>query len=336
MTDSKSLAEQMQERITDGLQGAFESVLESKNKYYQENPEKIPVRRDVQALVRSAVTQNAAISGGASLIPGPFGMLAVVPELLLVIRNQIALIYDIGAAYGQKEMMTRELLLGIFVSAAGTGTGSLLVIRGGQVLVRRASLRVLQRVIAMLGGKITQQALKSAISKWLPGVGAAAMATWTGYLTNKIGKMAQEIFQKEIVNDPDTPDIELIKPIETAQPTTTDGDLEFSKLQILIELAKIDGTVSEQEREFVDEALASTDMDATRKALLLDLLHGKTQPLQGIEDIAAQPDSAIALLSNMVALARRDEIHITEKLFIRRIGLMLGFSSDEVEELLIT
>ncbi|MGY1457336.1 TerB family tellurite resistance protein [Luteimonas sp. A534] len=324
----------MQERITDGLRGAFESVLESRNAYYQANPDKIPVRRDVQALIRSAVTQNAAISGSAGLIPGPFGMLAVVPELLLVIRNQIALIYDIGAAYGQKEIMTRELLLGVFVSAAGTSTGSLLVIRGGQVLVRRASLRVLTKVIAMLGGKITQQALKSAISKWLPGVGAAAMAAWTGYLTNQIGKMAMEIFQKDIVNDPDTPDIELIKPIETAPNGIADGDLEFSKLQVLIELAKIDGSVSEQEREFINQILGSPDLSDAHRALLLEFLEGKSQPLQGIEKVAAQPDSAVALLANMVALARRDEIHITEKIYIRRIGSLLGFAADEIEELL--
>ena len=331
---SNTLTEQMQEKITDGLQGAFESVLESRNSYYQENPGKIPSRGDVNALIRSYVTQNAAISGSASLIPGPFGMLAVVPELLLVIRNQIALIYDIGAAYGQKEMMTRELLLGIFVSAAGTGAGSVLVVRGGQVLVKRASLRVLQKLIAVLGGRITQQALKSAISKWLPGIGAAAMAAWTGYLTNQIGKKAIEIFQHEIINDPETPDIELIKPVELENSVHDESELEFFKLQILIELAKIDGKISEEEQDFINTILENPGLNDTHRARLADLLSGKSQPLQGLELIAQKPDSAIALLANMVALAHRDELHVTEKLYIRKIGALLGFSAEEVDEVI--
>jgi uncharacterized membrane protein YebE (DUF533 family) len=333
---SQSLTEKMQEKITDGLESAFESVLESKNKYYKDNPQKIPERSEISALIRAGVTQNAAISGGSSLIPGPWGMLAVVPELTLVIRNQIALIYDIGAAHGQKEMITRELLLGVFVSAAGSGAGSLLVITGSKVLVRRASLRMMQKVIALLGGKITQQALKSAVSKWLPGVGAAAMAVWAGYLTKKIGEKANEVFQKDIVNDPNTPDIDLIKPVDfvPADDEAVDS-LEFYKLQILVELAKVDGRVAEEERKFIESSLQGSDLSDERRAILRGALDGDSQSMRGIEALASRPDSAIALLSNMVALAQKDgQVHITEKLYIKRIGDMLGFSAAEIDELI--
>ena len=336
-----SLTEQMETKITDGLQTAFESVLESRNEYYQNNPDKIPGPAAVDALVRAAVTQNAAISGGASLIPGPWGMLAVVPELLLVINNQIKLIYDIGAAHGRKEMITKELLLGVFISAAGSSAGSLLVMQGSKVLVRRASLQVMQKMIALLGGRITQQALKSAISKWLPGIGAAAMAAWTGYLTKQIGDKAREIFQHEIVNDPSTPDIELIKPVVVAESTIevvgdeADDLLEFCKLQVLVDLAKIDGRLAEEELRFIDDAMESNELNTSQRERIRAALDGRSEALQGIDLVAAKPDSAIALLSNMVALANKDaDFHITEKLYIRKVGGLLGFSQGDVDEII--
>ena len=336
-----SLTEQMETKITDGLQTAFESVLESRNEYYQNNPDKIPGPAAVDALVRAAVTQNAAISGGASLIPGPWGMLAVVPELLLVINNQIKLIYDIGAAHGRKEMITKELLLGVFISAAGSSAGSLLVMQGSKVLVRRASLQVMQKMIALLGGRITQQALKSAISKWLPGIGAAAMAAWTGYLTKQIGDKAREIFQHEIVNDPSTPDIELIKPVVVAESIIevvgdeADDLLEFCKLQVLVDLAKIDGRLAEEELRFIDDAMESNELNTSQRERIRAALDGRSEALQGIDLVAAKPDSAIALLSNMVALANKDaDFHITEKLYIRKVGGLLGFSQGDVDEII--
>ena len=163
----------------------------------------------VSGLISSYTRNNAAISGGASLIPGPWGMAAVIPELTLVIRNQIQMVYDIGVANGKQAQLTKELLIGIFLTAMGSSAGSLLTIHGGKILVRRASLQVIQKIIAMLGGRVTQQVIKSTVSKGLPFVGAAAMATWTGYMTKNIGEKANELFKLEIEDDPQTLDIEL-------------------------------------------------------------------------------------------------------------------------------
>ena len=175
----------------------------------RKNPNNLPQLDSVSGLISSYTRNNAAISGGASLIPGPWGMAAVIPELTLVIRNQIQMVYDIGVANGKQAQLTKELLMGIFLTAMGSSAGSLLTIHGGKILVRRASLQVIQKIIAMLGGRLTQQVIKSTVSKWLPFVGAAAMATWTGYMTKNIGEKANELFKLEIEDDPQTLDIEL-------------------------------------------------------------------------------------------------------------------------------
>jgi hypothetical protein len=191
------------------LNSAFDYVIENRSDYYRKNPSNLPQLDSVSGLISSYTRNNAAISGGASLIPGPWGMAAVIPELTLVIRNQIQMVYDIGVANGKQAQLTKELLIGIFLTAMGSSAGSLLTIHGGKILVRRASLQVTQKIIAMLGGRVTQQVIKSTVSKWLPFVGAAAMATWTGYMTKNIGEKANELFKLEIEDDPQTLDIEL-------------------------------------------------------------------------------------------------------------------------------
>ena len=191
------------------INSAFDYVIENRSDYYRKNPSNLPQLDSVSGLISSYTRNNAAISGGASLIPGPWGMAAVIPELTLVIRNQIQMVYDIGVANGKQAQLTKELLIGIFLTAMGSSAGSLLTIHGGKILVRRASLQVIQKIIAMLGGRVTQQVIKSTVSKWLPFVGAAAMATWTGYMTKNIGEKANELFKLEIEDDPQTLDIEL-------------------------------------------------------------------------------------------------------------------------------
>jgi hypothetical protein len=51
--------------------------------------------------------------------------------------------------------------------------------------------------------------------------------------------------------------------------------------------------------------------------------------------ISELPDEAIGLMVDLVGLANRDsEFHITEELFIKQVGKLLGFSADEIEEVL--
>jgi len=50
----------------------------------------------------------------------------------------------------------------------------------------------------VLAGQITQRLIKATISKWLPIVGAVAVAAWSYHSTTQIGQQAVEIFNKDI------------------------------------------------------------------------------------------------------------------------------------------
>jgi len=197
--DSSDAYNAMHSKLEKGIEGAFESVIARRQGQSGKSLAAVGVgASNVDAIIARYVRDNAAISGAAGLIPGPWGMIAVVPEIAAVIKNQIEMVYDIGVANGKEAEITKDLLAGIVMSAIGTGASSLLVMHGSKVLVKRSSLRVFQKIVSMLAGKVTQQALKASISKWLPIVGAAFMAWLSAHLTNKIGQLANEIFSKEI------------------------------------------------------------------------------------------------------------------------------------------
>lgn len=147
-------------------------------------------------------------------------MAAVIPEIVLVVRNQVRMVYEIGVALGKEKMITKEILAGIVVSAMGNSAIALFTHHGGRYLVKRVSLRVFQRVVQMLAGRITQQVLKSAVAKWVPFVGAAVMAVWTRQTTEKIGRKAVKIFRKDIEVDEVEAEVETMRRLKTNKVTT--------------------------------------------------------------------------------------------------------------------
>ena len=342
--ESKEVANTLQSKLAEKMMGVFELVVSDRSGHFANHPDQIPDQRSVQSIINSYSIKNAAISGGASLVPGPWGMVAVIPEIAAVIRNQLAMIYDVGMAYGKSKVLNKELLAGVLITAMGSSAGSLLVMQGSKVLVKRVALRAFQQIIAMLAGKITQQALKSAISKWLPGVGAAAMAVWSNYLTRQVGKKAIEIFEKEIVLSAEV--IEEI-PLETESPTvptaissraSTPGiSPDLPKVQTLVNLLKVDGTIKAEEREYVQTIIGNADLTESEKADLTQAIDKSGKFVVDYSAFASSLDDAIGLLVDMVTLAKRDgTFHITEKMFVKQVGKLLGFSENDIEETMAT
>lgn len=194
--DSDDLGKQ----IAAALEGLFENVALTRRQHFSENPTTRPEAGDINSIVKSYSNQNAIITGSANLVPGPWGMLVTIPELTVVIRNQIQMVYDIGVAHGKEAHLDSTLLLGIFSTVMGGGTISLVTVRGSQLLVKKASVRVIQKIIFALGGTISQKLLKRFIAKWLPVVGAAAMALWARQSTAKMGEKAAEMLAMDIVD----------------------------------------------------------------------------------------------------------------------------------------
>lgn len=337
INDNVKTEKGLQAQLANKMMGLFDVVIADRSKHYNKHPDKIPEKDTVDKIIKSYSVTNATISGGVSLIPGPWGMAAAIPEIAVVIRNQLTMIYDIGMAYGKKEVLTKELLAGVLLTAMGAGAGTLLVMHGGKVLVKRATLRVFQRIILILAGKVTQQALKSMISKWLPVVGAAAMAVWSNYLTRQVGKKAVELFEQEIELSAETieevPDEILDEVVAEQAPVTPATGIESLKIQALINLLKVDGKIKPKEIGYVQMIVDKGNLLDEEKATLLGGISSNTQFTIDYAGFRSMPDDAIGLLIDLVALAKRDgEFHITEKMYIKQVGKLMGFSENDVEE----
>lgn len=342
--ENKEIENTLQNKLAEKMMGVFELVISDRSGYFAKNPDKIPDKKSVPSIINSYSVTNAAISGGASLIPGPWGMIAVIPEIAAVIRNQLAMIYDIGMAYGKSKVLNKELLAGILITAMGASAGSLLIMQGSKVLVKRVALRVFQSIIALLAGKITQQALKSTISKWLPIVGPAAMAVWSNYLTQQVGKKAIEILEKEIVlSEEIIEDVPLeieslsVRTANISHVSTSSISPDLPKVQTLINLIKVDGTIKAEEREHAQTIIDNADLTESEKANLMQAIDKSGKFIVDYSAFANSPDDAIGLLVDMVTLAKRDgTFHITEKMFVKQVGRLLGFSDDDIDETMAT
>ncbi len=108
------------------------------------------------------------------------------------------MIYELGVAHGKESQLTSQTLLAIFATVTGSGAIGLATVKGGQLLVKRASVRVIQQVIRWLGGKIAQRVLRALIAKWVPVVGAGAMAIWARQSTVGMGRQAASLLEKDI------------------------------------------------------------------------------------------------------------------------------------------
>lgn len=342
--ENKEVLNTLQNKLAEKMMGVFELVVSDRSGHFAKYPDEIPDKKSVPSIINSYSLTNAAISGGVGLVPGPWGMVAVIPEIAAVIRNQLAMIYDVGMAYGKGKVLNKELLAGILITAMGASAGTLLVMQGSKVLVKRVALRVFQKIIAMLAGKITQQALKSAISKWLPGVGAAAMAVWSNYLTRQVGKKAIEIFEKEIVISEEVVeeiplDTESISAPTTKIMRTSTLNIcsDMPKVQTLINLIKVDGTIKAEEREYVQTIIGNANILESEKEDLTQSIDKSGKLVVDYSAFASSPDDAIGLLVDMVTLAKRDgNFHITEKMFVKQVGNLIGFSSNDIDEIMAT
>jgi uncharacterized tellurite resistance protein B-like protein/uncharacterized protein (DUF697 family) len=333
-----------QSKLAEKMIGVFDLVISDRSNHFAKHPDKIPDKKSVPSIIKSYSVMNAAISGGVGLVPGPWGMVAVIPEIAAVIRNQLAMIYDVGMAYGKSKVLSKELLAGILLTALGAGTGSLLVMQGSKVLVKRVALRQFQRIITILAGKITQQALKSAIGKWLPFLGAVALAAWSNYLTRRVGEKAIEIFEKEIVLSEELIDEMPLETESVSVPTaiisrasTLSISPDMLKVQTLVNLMRIDGTIEAEEREYVQTIIGNAILTESEKEELAQAIDQNGKFVVDYSAFADSPDDAIGLLVDMVTLAKRDgTFHITEKMFLKQVGKLLGFSDSDIDETMAT
>ena len=149
-----------------------------------------------QALTRTAANRAAVTSGTLALAPGPFGLLTVLPDLLVVWRIQSQLVSDIAAVYGQTANLSKEhMLYCLFKHSAAQAVRDLAVRAGERWIIRRASSALVQNIAKRVGVRLSQKVLGNGAARFIPLLGAVGVGGYAYYDTTKVAASAIALFE---------------------------------------------------------------------------------------------------------------------------------------------
>ena len=114
---------------------------------------------------------------------------------------------------------------------------------------------------------------------------------------------------------------------------TSNISSDMPKVQTLINLMKVDGIIKAKEREYIQTVIGNADLTESESEELMQAIDRSEKFIVDYSAFANSPDDAIGLLVDIVALAKRDgTFHITEKMFVKQVGKLLGFTDDDIDE----
>jgi uncharacterized protein (DUF697 family) len=149
-----------------------------------------------QRLARKAAARAATLSGALALPPGVLGLLTVLPDLVAIWRIQAQMVADIAGLYGKDLQLTRtHMLYCLFRHAASQLTRDFVVRAGERFVIRHLSGAALRSVLTGIGISVTQRAAGTAASRWLPVIGAAAVAGYAYFDTLQVAKTAVKMLE---------------------------------------------------------------------------------------------------------------------------------------------
>ncbi len=158
-----------------------------------------PVARAHQ-LSRTAARNASLLSGSMALPPGFLGWLTVLPELYGVWKLQAQMVSDIAAIYGKQSTLGREQMLYCLFKHVSAQLFRDVVVRVGErVVVREASVKVLQAIAQQVGVKVSQAVLGKSLSRFVPLIGAVGVGAYAYFDTLTVAKNAVELFERDLI-----------------------------------------------------------------------------------------------------------------------------------------
>lgn len=150
-----------------------------------------------------------ALSATLAVAPGPIGMLTVIPDLIKVWQIQQQMVADVAACFGKTAQLNRQMMVYcLFRHGAAMLLRDVVARVGGRVVVKQTSLRVIQQTLRRIGVHVTQKAVGSTLSRWLPIVGPIVIGGYSLLDTRSVGKTAIDTFSSQIeIEPPETDDL---------------------------------------------------------------------------------------------------------------------------------
>jgi hypothetical protein len=155
-------------------------------------------------LARKAAARAAALSGSLALPPGVLGMLTVLPDLVAIWRIQSQMVADIAGLYAREVELTRTHMMYCLFRHAATQLARDVVVRAGQrVVIRQLSGAALRNAMTTVGLSVTQRVVGTGASRWVPLIGAAAVAGYAYFDTIQVAKTAIRMLETPLLTEDD-------------------------------------------------------------------------------------------------------------------------------------
>jgi EcsC protein family len=183
--------------IVDAIENVVSRVPASRERVAQ-HPE-LAARK----LAHKAARRAAALSGALALPPGAIGMLTVIPDLIAIWRLQAQMVADIAGLYGRDLQLTRTHMVYCLFRHAATQLARDVAVRTGQRLAfRQLSAGAMRSALTSVGLSVTQRVAGTAASRWVPLVGAAAVAGYAYFDTVQVAKTAIGLLGTPALSEP--------------------------------------------------------------------------------------------------------------------------------------
>jgi hypothetical protein len=151
-------------------------------------------------LIGKSSLRAAAVSGSLAIPGGVVGLLTVIPDLLATWKIQAQLVADIAAVYGRSSQLEKEELMYCLFNYGRQSPVKDFVVRVGErLIVRKASIHLLEQLSEKIGVKVLQKIMGRGFSRLVPLVGALSVARYARQDTRLVGANARDLFSKEIV-----------------------------------------------------------------------------------------------------------------------------------------
>ena len=310
------------------------------------------------------VTSASAAAG----IPGGFAMLGTVPaDLAQYYYHVVIIAQKLGYIYGWPDLLdekqqfseTSRNILTLFVGVMlGAGAANKAVTEIGKKLATQVAKRLPQKaltktvyypIIKQIGKwismKVTKETFAKGASKVVPVLGGVLSGGLTFItfkpMANKLQKQLKEdanLYQfyantdEEKMNFTDSH----FDNAEYKELNEREINIEYIKIQCLINTAKIDFEINEKEVGFITLMMDNSDLNEDEKIQLFEKLHSKNLDEIDFSDFKNNELYAISLLESLASLILIDKIvKPVEKMYFYKIAREVGFTKEEVSELLL-
>ena len=317
------------------------------------------------------VTGTSTIAG----IPGGFAMIGTIPaDITQYYYHVVIVAQKLGYIYGWPDLLDEKQqfseasrnILTLFVGVMlGAGAANKAVTEVGkklsmqvakrlpqQALTKTAYYPIIKQVGKWIGMKVTKETFAKGASKFIPILGGVLSGGLTFFtfkpMANKLhAKLKEDSDAYQFFNNVES------KPMNFADSSFEEAEynnysnhekndevnsklkLEYVKIQALINIAKIDFEVHEEEVEFISLLIEDSDLNEDEKMDLVQTLH--TTDLTEIDFSVFKGNDlySLTLIESLASLILIDGItKAVEKIYFYKIARELGFTKEDVSDML--